>query len=145
MARIAEALCEGVATEVGVFGWEDGPPKGDAADHPAVTDKDPEALEKLLIDLKSATIWEPEDDIENTEPVGVLLSNVVAEKIEWLWKGRVPKGKLTLVDGDPAKGKSALTIYVAACVTVGRAFPDGAPCEAGGVALLNAEDGLADT
>ncbi len=145
MTRIAEALCEGVAAQVSVFGWVDGPPKGDAADHPAVTGRDPQALEKLLIDLRSAPRRGPEEDAAKPEPIGVLLSDVVAEKVEWLWRGRVPKGKLTLLDGDPAKGKSALTIYVAACVTVGRAFPDGAPCEAGGVALLNAEDGLADT
>ncbi len=86
-----------------------------------------------------------EIDATENEPVGVLLSDVVAEGVKWLWKGRVPKGKLTLLDGDPAKGKSVLTIHVAACVTEGRAFPDGAPCEAAGVVLLNTEDGLADT
>ena len=56
-----------------------------------------------------------------------------------------PEGKLTIIDGDPGYGKSALTTDFAARVTVGRLWPDGAPCEDGGVVLMNAEDGLADT
>ena len=54
-------------------------------------------------------------------------------------------GKLALVDGDPGLGKSAMTLDLAARVSAGRLFPDGAGCEAGGVVLLSAEDGLTDT
>lgn len=79
------------------------------------------------------------------EPVGVLLADVAPERVEWLWEGRIPKGKLTLVDGDPGLGKSNLTTDAAARITAGRPWPDGSPCEKGGVVLMNAEDGLADT
>ena len=41
--------------------------------------------------------------------------------------------------------QSAATADVAARVSVDRPCPDGTPCEAGGVGLLSAEDGLADT
>jgi hypothetical protein len=78
-------------------------------------------------------------------PVGRLLSEVEPEKVEWLWQGRVPKGKLTVIDGDPGTGKSAATTDLAARVSVGRPWPDGAPCEAAGVVICNAEDGAADT
>lgn len=76
---------------------------------------------------------------------GVLLSEVEPEKVAWLWWPRIPLGKITVLDGDPGNGKSVLTTDLAARLTVGRTFPDGQGCEAGGVVLMNAEDGLADT
>jgi RecA-family ATPase len=79
------------------------------------------------------------------EHVGTLLSEVEPERVEWLWPGRIPKGKLSLVEGDPGTGKSALTADLAARVSTGGELPDGASCEAAGVVLLSAEDGLADT
>jgi hypothetical protein len=79
--------------------------------------------------------------------VGVRLANVREERVRWLWPGRLPLGKLTLLDGDPGLGKSLVTIDLAARVSVGQAMPDGAPGLAGpaGVVLLSAEDGLGDT
>jgi hypothetical protein len=78
-------------------------------------------------------------------PHGILLSEVVPEPVRWLWEGRIALGKLNLVDGDPGTGKSAATTDLAARVSVGKPWPDGAPCKAGGVVILSAEDGLADT
>lgn len=78
-------------------------------------------------------------------PTGVLLSEVVPERVRWLWEGRIALGKLNLVDGDPGTGKSAATTDLAARVSVGKPWPDGSECEAGGVVILSAEDGLADT
>lgn len=77
--------------------------------------------------------------------VGRLLSEVVAEQVWWLWPGRIPLGKITLVEGDPDLGKSAVTTDWSARVSVGRSWPDGTSCPQGGAVLLNAEDGLADT
>jgi hypothetical protein len=57
---------------------------------------------------------------------GVLLSEVEAERVEWLWEGRIPLGKITLIDGDPGTGKSAVTTDLAARVSVGKPWPDGA-------------------
>ncbi len=76
---------------------------------------------------------------------GILLSDVVPERVRWLWKSRIVLGKLNLVDGDPGLGKSAVTIDLAARVSAGKPWPDGSECEAGGVVILSAEDGLADT
>ncbi len=77
--------------------------------------------------------------------VGKLLSEVQPERLEWLWRGRVPLGKLTVLDGDPGLGKSAVTLDVAARVSAGRELPDGERRGPAGVVLLSAEDGLADT
>lgn len=74
------------------------------------------------------------------------LSDVKPERVRWLWPGWIPRGKLTVLDGDPGTGKSTLTLDLAARISTGRPMPDGAPLDrAEGVLLLSAEDGAADT
>jgi hypothetical protein len=75
----------------------------------------------------------------------VRLSDVTPETVSWLWKGRLPCGKLVVLDGDPGLGKSTLSLTFAAHVSTGRAWPDGQLCPIGGVVIMSAEDGLADT
>jgi hypothetical protein len=77
----------------------------------------------------------------------VSLASVETERVEWLWKGRIPLAKLTVCDGDPGLGKSAMTLDLGARVSTGARMPDGAPGLTGGagVVLLSAEDGLGDT
>jgi putative DNA primase/helicase len=41
----------------------------------------------------------------------------------WLWPGRIPSAKLTLLAGAPGSGKSALAISIIAAVTTGGAYP----------------------
>jgi RecA-family ATPase len=79
------------------------------------------------------------------DEVGTLLSEVEPEQVSWLWPARIPKGKLTVLDGDPGLGKSATTVDIAARLSSGLGMPDGSPCEAAGVVVCSAEDGLADT
>lgn len=78
-------------------------------------------------------------------PRGILLSEVKPERIRWSWTGRIARGKINLVEGNPGTGKSAATTDLAARVSVGKPWPDGSECEAGGVVICSAEDGLADT
>lgn len=74
----------------------------------------------------------------------VNMGTVNPQTVSWLWKPYVPKGKLTLVMGDPEAGKSWLTLCLAAAVSQGgQMFQDAIP--KGKVLLLSAEDGLADT
>ena len=70
---------------------------------------------------------------------------VIITTVEWLWRGRIPKAKVTMFDGDPDAGKSAVTMDIAARKSAGRAFPDGSPCEAGNVLIANVEDDEGDT
>src|SRR5829696_4685746 len=79
------------------------------------------------------------------EEIGILLSGVEPEEVEWLWPSRLARGKVALMDGDPGLGKSAVTLDLAARLSAGQTFPDGAECEPAGVVLLSGEDGLADT
>jgi hypothetical protein len=75
------------------------------------------------------------------------LSEVQPRPVQWLWEGRIPMGKVTLLDGEPGAGKSLLALDLAARVSRGaamplnRAKPDG-PAD---VILFNADDSLSDT
>jgi hypothetical protein len=82
---------------------------------------------------------------EDLLPAGKLLSEVEPEQVEWLWPRRMPRGKITVLDGDPDNGKSVLTTDLAARVTAGLDLPDGTPTEAAGAVIVSAEDGAADT
>jgi hypothetical protein len=71
--------------------------------------------------------------------------DVRAESVRWLWGQRIPLGKLTIFAGDPGKGKSLVTVDVAARISRGGTFPDGAHCGVGDTIFLSAEDDAADT
>ena len=76
------------------------------------------------------------------------MSDVDPEDVRWLWGGRIPLGKLTILEGDPKGGKSTLTLDLMARVTTGGVMPDGSATDLDGPAhcvLMTAEDGLADT
>jgi putative DNA primase/helicase len=72
-------------------------------------------------------------------------SDIKPQALRWLWPGRIPLGKLTLLVGDPGLGKSLLTVDIASRITQGMSFPDGARCEPGSVIIASAEDDPADT
>jgi len=78
-------------------------------------------------------------------PIVTYLSDVVPEDVSWLWPGRVPFGKVTVLEGDPGLGKSTLLLDLAARLSVGGQTADGHQMEAAGTVILTAEDGLADT
>jgi hypothetical protein len=40
----------------------------------------------------------------------VSLEEIEEEKVEWQWRGRIAKGKLAILDGDPSMGKSCFTL-----------------------------------
>jgi putative DNA primase/helicase len=72
-------------------------------------------------------------------------SEIKPETLKWLWPGRIPLGKLTLIVGDPGLGKSLVITDVAARVSRGVSFPDGEACELGAAIMASAEDDPADT
>ena len=75
----------------------------------------------------------------------IRLSEVEPERVEWLWPGYLPLGKLVILEGDPDMGKSVITVDLAARISTGSLMPDGAEPAKGAVLILSAEDGLADT
>src|SRR4051812_46821539 len=75
------------------------------------------------------------------------LSDVEPEPVRWLWEGRIPIGKVTLLDGEPGVGKSMLALDLAARVSNGTAMPLSKTRPAGpaDVIIFSGDDGLADT
>ena len=74
------------------------------------------------------------------------LSDVAPESVTWVWRDRIPRGKLSEIVGDPGEGKSTLVTEVVGCLTTGRALPDDEPRSfSETVLLLSAEDGAGDT
>src|SRR5579859_2038699 len=63
------------------------------------------------------------------------LADVEPRAIEWLWPGRIARGKLTLLTGDPGVGKSQISLDIAATITEGREWPDGGGVSRGSVIL----------
>jgi len=77
----------------------------------------------------------------------ICLADVEPQPVRWLWPGRFPLGKLSLIAGEPGLGKSFLTLDMAARVSRGDGWPcnESARSEPGGVVLLSAEDDISDT
>lgn len=78
-------------------------------------------------------------------PVLVNLATVAPRTVEWTWRGRIPRGKLTLAVGNPDLGKSYVSLDIASRITRGAAWPDGGQAPLGNVLLISAEDGVDDT
>ena len=60
---------------------------------------------------------------EAGQQIGIVVSTVERESINWIWRSRLAIGKLTILDGDPGLGKSTLYSDIAARITTGRTLP----------------------
>lgn len=140
-AQVAASVF-GVAKWVKIIELAVLPPKGDVSDW---LDSGHSADELREIVIAAPLV---NDAPKERLPGLVCLEDVEPEPVHWLWPGRIPLGKLTILDGDPGLGKSMITCDIASRVSTGRAMPDGEYSDLGapaGVVLLSAEDGLADT
>jgi putative DNA primase/helicase len=73
-------------------------------------------------------------------------SEITAEPIEWLWPGRIARGKHTCIAGEPGAGKSQLSIAIISAITTGAEWPCGeGRAIQGSAIILSAEDGAGDT
>ncbi|WP_460359522.1 AAA family ATPase [Mycobacterium sp. ZZG] len=91
---------------------------------------------------------------DSTYKVTRSLADVEPTKVEWLWRPWLPLGKVSILEGEPDVGKSALTLTLSAIVSNGGEWPDsivggdvvaGVAAEAAGVVLVGVEDDYADT
>jgi len=80
----------------------------------------------------------------------VCLDDVPIRPIDWLWRGRLARGKATLLAGLPDVGKSHIYLDIAARISTGAAWPaealsPGGSAPLGSVIILSAEDAADDT
>src|SRR5262245_8131903 len=82
------------------------------------------------------------------EPKMYPISDRTPKDVLWLWRGRIPLGAPTILDGDPGTSKTTISIDIAARVTKGIAMPDGDKNDLGkpaGVLFLGLEDDVDNT
>jgi AAA domain-containing protein len=73
-------------------------------------------------------------------------ADITPKRIDFLWPGRLARGKHTAFAGEPGDGKSQLSVYVAATISRGSEWPCGeGRAPVGNVIIFNAEDGADDT
>jgi hypothetical protein len=67
--------------------------------------------------------------------------------VNWLWRGRLPMGRLVLLAGDPGIGKSFVALDIAARISTGASWPDspGCPRDPVNVLVFSIEDDARDT
>lgn len=128
VARVAERL-QGVASEVRIFEWPQGPPKGDAADHPAVLNRSREGVRELLGTMAASPFYS-----SATSALGVderILSFRTAKEVaeatpettEWCAPPWVAKGAITEIDGKiKAAGKTTFVSHMARSIVSGEPF-----------------------
>ncbi len=114
--------------------------------HPALSEQE---ITKVV---RQATIQENRSDFQPVTnsggpAIGVVtnLAGVRMRPIDWHWKHRFARGKVTIVAGEPGVSKSSLWIDAVARSTRGGLWPDGevvAPCDC---VVMTAEDALEDT
>ena len=78
---------------------------------------------RWLIPLRNKAIPPRDATGEPINLVGTLLSEVKPKDISWLWQGRLPLGKLVMLDGDPGLGKTTAMFDVAARLSKGTSMP----------------------
>lgn len=93
---------------------------------------------ELLALLRSRA--ETVDERTGPRAIARRYSEIEAKPVDWLWPERIALGSLTLFVGTPGSGKSYLMCDLAARVSTGSRFIDGAPCRRGSAVLMNFED-----
>lgn len=73
-------------------------------------------------------------------------ADIPPEHINWIWPGRLARGKHTCIGGDPGVGKSQLYIDTIARVTTADSWPcKEGQAPLGSAIILSGEDGASDT
>lgn len=76
----------------------------------------------------------------------VCASDITPEPINWIWPGWLAAGKYHLLAGQAGTGKTTIALSIAAIISNGGTFPDGARCQnSGNVIIWSGEDDFKDT
>jgi len=146
---VAKCLCA-VAAEVRIVELPDG--HKDVSDwiesRDSLDERELRAAITGMIDSAKPVKAEPvEKDADAAlRPIYVSMRDVEAKPVKWFWRQRLAYAMLSMLVGIEGLGKTFLALYLAACATRGRLWPDAendkdAPTP-GNVILLTSEDHL---
>ena len=128
--------------------WPECPDKGDISDWLA----NGGTKQKLIELVKALPDWQTAcergaPNYPTPEIISNLAKDIAPEKVEWLWPGRLARGKHTCLAGEQGTGKSQLSIAIIAAITTGGTWPcaEGRSPIKGNVIILSAKDGASDT
>jgi putative DNA primase/helicase len=153
-ALTAARALNGTAASIRIVALAGLPDKGDVSDWLDANHGNAEKLERICCE---APLWQPDQKTgppattpkPRTSSATVLrtvcVADVEAVPIDWVWFGRLARGKLTMLSGDPGIGKSQMAIDIAARITMGDNWMDAGRAPQGNVVILSAEDAIKDT
>jgi putative DNA primase/helicase len=82
---------------------------------------------------------------KKSKPLAKVASTIKSKKTNWVWEGRIAKGRVTVIAGDPGIGKSQIAAKIAATVSRGGKWPCGeGSAPEGDVLMLISEDDHAE-
>jgi len=55
------------------------------------------------------------------------MSDIQPEPVEWLWEPYIPRGAITLIQGDGGEGKTTVSLAIAAAISTGTPLPGQTP------------------
>jgi hypothetical protein len=142
-------LIHPVVQSVRVVDFADLPEKGDVSDWIALG----KGLSDLQTRSNEAPAWIPAIAadiiplaVAKRHLISHRASDIKPERLEWVWPGRIARGKAALLGGPPGLGKSQVTANIAATVSTGGRWPcDEGSAPQGDVIILSAKDRMADT
>jgi len=83
--------------------------------------------------IRGAMVMESERNNRPRGPRAVTfrISDVKSQPLRWLWENMIPRGKLTVMCGDPGLGKSFMTLDILSRISTGSPMPGEAEFGAG--------------
>ena len=82
----------------------------------------------------------------SSHPTTIFLSEVEPRTVPWLWPNFIPRGRGTLISGDPGSAKTWFALDMAARLSRGLPWADGSPgCEPANTYYMSVEDDAHDT
>lgn len=64
----------------------------------------------------------------------ICLDDVMEEPIDWVWSGKIARGELCIIAGEPGAGKTMIVVDIAARISKGSALPLTTECISNGIA-----------
>jgi hypothetical protein len=108
-------------------------------------DKHPRPQKKDTINLDFSNPKSIHKSVNGELPY-TMCSDIAVKKLNWIWEGFIPEGKITVLAGDPRLGKSTLIVDIIARISRGMTLPLSEKRAITGTCLIaSAEDSEDDT